>query len=107
MLLSVHYPPISSRRCVVGTQPLEEYQVRAPGVVMKTPSWTWDEIKNLRIDQLANQPTFLFLWVGCGTGLEKGREAMRAAASTLRWSISTHAQALAPPRGTCTATWPW
>lgn len=44
---------------------------------MKTPAWTWDEIKSLRIDQLANQPTFLFLWVGCGTGLEKGREAMR------------------------------
>ena len=41
--------------------PWEEYVRRAPGV-SQGESWSWQEIKNLEIDKITDNPSFIFLW---------------------------------------------
>ena len=43
--------------------PWEEYVRRAPGVG-QGESWSWQEIKNLEIDKITDNPAFVFLWYG-------------------------------------------
>jgi len=60
--------------------PLPEYYRRAKSFgVDLTPfePWTFDEIQNLRVDLIADNCCFLFLWVGSNEGLDKGRELIK------------------------------
>ena len=60
--------------------PLPEYYRRAKNLgVDLTPfiPWTFEEIQNLRVDLLADTCCFLFLWVGAGEGLDKGRQLLK------------------------------
>ncbi len=64
--------------------PWEEYSRRAAGLRLGSTkvdgdytAWTFDEIANLRIDVLADNPSFLFTWVGSNEGLDLGRIALK------------------------------
>ncbi|KAI5347081.1 hypothetical protein L3X38_014960 [Prunus dulcis] len=57
--------------------PWEEYVHRAPGVADHTEYWTFEEIMNLKIEAIADTPSFIFLWVGDGMGLEQGRQCLK------------------------------
>lgn len=61
--------------------PWTEYARRASGLSTDTikqngidlTPWTFDEIINLKVETLADNPSFLFLWVGSYEGLDLGR----------------------------------
>uniref|UniRef100_A0A0D9XK50 Methyltransferase-like protein 1 n=1 Tax=Leersia perrieri TaxID=77586 RepID=A0A0D9XK50_9ORYZ len=57
--------------------PWEEYVHRAPGITDHIEYWTPDEIMNLKIEAIADTPSFIFLWVGDGVGLEQGRQCLK------------------------------
>ncbi|XP_031281059.1 N6-adenosine-methyltransferase non-catalytic subunit MTB isoform X1 [Pistacia vera] len=57
--------------------PWEEYVHRAPGVADHMEYWTFEEILNLKIEAIADTPSFIFLWVGDGVGLEQGRQCLK------------------------------
>lgn len=60
--------------------PLPEYQRRVEGQLSDGSNldpWSIEEIANLRIDLLADQCCFLFLWVGSSEGLDKGRALIK------------------------------
>ncbi|KAE9589072.1 putative mRNA (2'-O-methyladenosine-N(6)-)-methyltransferase [Lupinus albus] len=57
--------------------PWEEYVHRAPGVADHMDYWTFEEIMNLKIEAIADIPSFIFLWVGDGVGLEQGRQCLK------------------------------
>ncbi|KAG7619931.1 S-adenosyl-L-methionine-dependent methyltransferase [Arabidopsis suecica] len=57
--------------------PWEEYVHRAPGVSDSMEYWTFEDIINLKIEAIADTPSFLFLWVGDGVGLEQGRQCLK------------------------------
>jgi hypothetical protein len=38
--------------------------------------WTWDDVANLKIEEISSIPSFVFLWIGDSTGLERGREIL-------------------------------
>ncbi|XP_059626232.1 N6-adenosine-methyltransferase non-catalytic subunit MTB-like [Cornus florida] len=57
--------------------PWEEYVHRAPGVTDNMDYWTCEEIMNLKIEAIADTPSFIFLWVGDGVGLEQGRQCLK------------------------------
>ncbi|CAI9098759.1 OLC1v1035458C1 [Oldenlandia corymbosa var. corymbosa] len=57
--------------------PWEEYVHRAPGVTDHMEYWTIEEIMNLKIEAVADTPSFIFLWVGDGVGLEQGRQCLK------------------------------
>ncbi|GJM84689.1 hypothetical protein PR202_ga00382 [Eleusine coracana subsp. coracana] len=57
--------------------PWEEYVHRAPGITDHIEYWTPEEIMNLKIEAIADTPSFLFLWVGDGVGLEQGRQCLK------------------------------
>ncbi|KAL5980602.1 hypothetical protein ACLOJK_028510 [Asimina triloba] len=57
--------------------PWEEYVHRAPGVADNMEYWTFEEIQNLKIEAIADTPSFIFLWVGDGAGLEQGRQCLK------------------------------
>ncbi|XP_044758417.1 N6-adenosine-methyltransferase non-catalytic subunit [Coccinella septempunctata] len=55
--------------------PLEEYQ-RSMGAT-NMQFWTWDQIINLDIGEIAAQRSFVFLWCGSSEGLDMGRVCLR------------------------------
>uniref|UniRef100_A0A6N2KC29 Methyltransferase-like protein 1 n=1 Tax=Salix viminalis TaxID=40686 RepID=A0A6N2KC29_SALVM len=57
--------------------PWEEYVHRAPGVADHMEYWTFEEIINLKIEAIADTPSFIFLWVGDGVGLKQGRLCLK------------------------------
>jgi len=57
--------------------PWEEYTHRAPGITDHIEYWTAEEIMNLKIEAIADTPSFVFLWVGDGVGLEQGRQCLK------------------------------
>ncbi|KAL6578082.1 hypothetical protein OROMI_010410 [Orobanche minor] len=57
--------------------PWEEYVHRAPGVTDHMEYWTFEQIMNLKIEAVADTPSFIFLWVGDGFGLEQGRQCLK------------------------------
>ncbi|KAF3332702.1 methyltransferase-like protein 1 [Carex littledalei] len=57
--------------------PWEEYVHRAPGITDHIENWNVDEIMNLKIEAIADTPSFIFLWVGDGVGLEQGRACLK------------------------------
>eukprot|EP00730_Choanoeca_flexa_P007724 TRINITY_DN12383_c0_g1_i8.p1 TRINITY_DN12383_c0_g1~~TRINITY_DN12383_c0_g1_i8.p1 ORF type:complete len:420 (+),score=104.78 TRINITY_DN12383_c0_g1_i8:188-1447(+) len=57
--------------------PLPEYQRRAPGAKLLYDPWTWQQIRSLRLHDMANTPSFVFLWVGSDEGLEEGRLCLK------------------------------
>ncbi len=54
---------------------------RAPllGAAEQAP-WTWDQVRALGIDTLADTPSFVFLWCGSGRtrAVEQGRECLKS-----------------------------
>ena len=59
------------------TPPLEEYQRRASGITFSWTPWDWDDIMNLKIEDVAAQRSFVFVWCGSGEGLDLGRECLK------------------------------
>ncbi len=59
------------------TPPLEEYQRRASGVVFPWQPLDWDEIMSLKVEEVAAQRSFMFLWCGSSEGLDMGRECLK------------------------------
>ncbi|XP_062209881.1 N6-adenosine-methyltransferase non-catalytic subunit MTB-like [Phragmites australis] len=57
--------------------PWEEYAHRAPGITDHIEYWNSEEIMNLKIEAIADTPSFVFLWVGDGVGLEQGRQCLK------------------------------
>ncbi|CAI5536426.1 unnamed protein product, partial [Closterium sp. Naga37s-1] len=57
--------------------PWEEYVRRAPGMGDEIEWWTPLEIMALRIEAIADTPSFVFLWVGDAEGLEYGRMCLK------------------------------
>uniref|UniRef100_A0A1J3HSW4 Methyltransferase-like protein 1 n=1 Tax=Noccaea caerulescens TaxID=107243 RepID=A0A1J3HSW4_NOCCA len=57
--------------------PWEEYAHRAPGVSDSMEYWTFEDIMNLKIEAISDTPSFVFLWVGDGVGLEQGRQCLK------------------------------
>lgn len=55
--------------------PWEEYARRAPG--MSDDYWTVEEIGKLQIGAIAENPSFLFFWVGSKEGLQEGRKILK------------------------------
>lgn len=55
--------------------PWEEYSRRDPALA--TPFWSLDEMMQLKIDQIAESPSFLWLWVGSAEGLDQGRQLLK------------------------------
>jgi N6-adenosine-specific RNA methylase IME4 len=56
--------------------PIPEYARRAEGLGIDTSNlspWSFEELSNLRIDSLAENCCFLFLWVGSSEGMDRGR----------------------------------
>jgi hypothetical protein len=41
--------------------PWEEYSRRAPGIDLG-PSWTWQEIMGLELENVMDTPSYVFLW---------------------------------------------
>jgi mRNA (2'-O-methyladenosine-N6-)-methyltransferase len=42
--------------------PWEEYVRRAPGLLKDPEYWAWKEIMALEIENIADTPSFIFLW---------------------------------------------
>ena len=59
------------------TPPLEEYQRRASGITFSWTPWDWEDIMNLKIEDVAAQRSFVFVWCGSGEGLDLGRECLK------------------------------
>ena len=60
--------------------PLREYYERARmfGVDLTAfQPWSWDEIKNLNVEAIADNSCFVFLWVGNCEGLDVGRNILK------------------------------
>jgi N6-adenosine-specific RNA methylase IME4 len=55
--------------------PWEEYRRRDPSLALTSDNtvWTLEEMMHLQIDQIADSPSFLWLWVGSEEGLKQGR----------------------------------
>ena len=68
--------------------PWEEYVRRAPGVADTTGFWHPHEIANLKIEAIADTPSFVFLWVGNAEGLEWGRTCLKKVAPEVGWVTS-------------------
>jgi len=61
--------------------PWQEYKERLGNNVHqlqneKLESWSFEEIMNLKIEHIADSPSFMFLWVG-SQNLEAGRELFK------------------------------
>eukprot|EP00200_Dunaliella_tertiolecta_P017592 CAMPEP_0202411586 /NCGR_PEP_ID=MMETSP1128-20130828/22327_1 /ASSEMBLY_ACC=CAM_ASM_000463 /TAXON_ID=3047 /ORGANISM="Dunaliella tertiolecta, Strain CCMP1320" /LENGTH=547 /DNA_ID=CAMNT_0049017321 /DNA_START=280 /DNA_END=1923 /DNA_ORIENTATION=- len=57
--------------------PWDEYARRAPQSAQgQVESWHWQEIMNLEIENIADSPSFVFLWCGAAEGLEAGRHCL-------------------------------
>lgn len=57
--------------------PLEEYQRRASGIAFNWSPWDWEEIMNLKIEDISAQRSFVFLWCGAYEGLDLGRVCLK------------------------------
>ncbi|XP_055682171.1 N6-adenosine-methyltransferase non-catalytic subunit [Lutzomyia longipalpis] len=59
--------------------PLEEYAKGGAGVAGGTSRsfWSWEEIIDLEIGELAAHRSFVFLWCGSSEGLDMGRNCLR------------------------------
>ena len=57
--------------------PWDEYARRATAFGGQAPdSWTWEEIQALRIEDIADTPSFVFLWCGSLEGVNHGRQCL-------------------------------
>ncbi|KAJ4772462.1 N6-adenosine-methyltransferase subunit METTL14 [Rhynchospora pubera] len=77
--------------------PWEEYVHRALGITDHIEYWTFDEIMNLKIEAIADTPSFIFLWVGDGVGLEQGKARH---ANRRSWCLSCQEHCLMGIKGT-------
>uniref|UniRef100_A0A0A9XRN9 N(6)-adenosine-methyltransferase non-catalytic subunit METTL14 n=2 Tax=Lygus hesperus TaxID=30085 RepID=A0A0A9XRN9_LYGHE len=55
--------------------PLEEYQ-RTMGVT-NVKLWSWDQVMDLNVPEIAASRSFVFLWCGSSDGLDMGRACLR------------------------------
>ena len=51
-----------SHKCHILSSRWEEYARRAPGLLKDTEVWAWKEIMALEIENIADTPSFVFLW---------------------------------------------
>ena len=59
--------------------PWEEYVTRCPGATnLDKTTWSCDELAQLKVGAIAENPSFLFIWVGSAEGLDHGRALMSA-----------------------------
>lgn len=56
------------------TPPLEAYQRQASGVTFPWTPWDWEDIMSLKLEDIAAQRAFVFLWSGSSAseGLDIG-----------------------------------
>eukprot|EP00731_Ephydatia_muelleri_P025853 Em0017g936a len=54
-----------------------EYQRRASGIAFNWSPWDWEEIMNLKIEDISAQRSFVFLWCGAYEGLDLGRVCLK------------------------------
>lgn len=57
--------------------PLEEYQRRASGITFSWEPWDFEDIMNLKIEEIASPRSFVFIWCGSCEGLDLGRECLK------------------------------
>ncbi|XP_003389688.1 PREDICTED: methyltransferase-like protein 14 homolog [Amphimedon queenslandica] len=57
--------------------PLEEYQRRTTGITYPWQPWDFEEIMNLKIEDVSAPRSFVFLWCGSCEGLDLGRECLK------------------------------
>eukprot|EP00850_Spirogloea_muscicola_P007440 SM000037S13575 [mRNA] locus=s37:866017:869778:+ [translate_table: standard] len=57
--------------------PWEEYVRRAPGVADALEWWPPEDVLNLKLEAIAYNPSYVFLWVGDAEGLEHGRAYLK------------------------------
>ena len=57
--------------------PLEEYQRRASGITFSWQPWDFEDIMNLKIEDIAAPRSFVFIWCGSYEGLDLGRECLK------------------------------
>ena len=62
--------------------PWEEYKRRVTNYPYKIGKynlepWTYEEISNLRVDLISDNPSFIFFWVGTCEGVDIGRQIMK------------------------------
>ena len=57
--------------------PLEEYQRRASGINFSWQPWDFEDIMNLKIEEIASPRSFVFIWCGSCEGLDLGRECLK------------------------------
>lgn len=57
--------------------PWDEYARRATAFGGQVPeSWTWEEIQSLKLEDIADTPSFVFLWCGSLEGVNYGRQCL-------------------------------
>ncbi|RUS19974.1 methyltransferase-like protein 14 [Endogone sp. FLAS-F59071] len=57
--------------------PLEEYCRRSPMTAGKSHDyWAYEEIASLKIEEIAANPSFIWIWVGDSEGLDRGRQLL-------------------------------
>ncbi|KAJ4457588.1 putative Methyltransferase MT-A70 family protein [Paratrimastix pyriformis] len=89
-LIAAHHTAPAHLRCDLKSFPLAEALGSKFDVILVDPPWeeyyrlgrassywTLEEMMSLRVDTIAETPSFLFLWVGNAAGLEQGRILMR------------------------------
>ncbi|KAJ1917135.1 N6-adenosine-methyltransferase subunit mettl14 [Tieghemiomyces parasiticus] len=66
------------RACGVakGTEVGEDPDAPPPSTPAGEPYWTWEDMAKLAIPDVAASPSFVFLWVGDGEGLDQGRKLL-------------------------------
>eukprot|EP01084_Bolivina_argentea_P242853 407273_1 len=59
--------------------PWQFYADRCPGAIdnLKRTPWSFAEMSELRIQDVAENPSFLFLWSGSGASLNEGRQLLK------------------------------
>uniref|UniRef100_U5EWJ3 N(6)-adenosine-methyltransferase non-catalytic subunit METTL14 n=1 Tax=Corethrella appendiculata TaxID=1370023 RepID=U5EWJ3_9DIPT len=57
--------------------PLEEYANKSAAGGAPRNFWSWEEILNLDISEIAAHRSFVFLWCGSSEGLDMGRNCLR------------------------------
>jgi mRNA (2'-O-methyladenosine-N6-)-methyltransferase len=57
--------------------PLEEYQRKTSGITYTWKPWDFEEIMNLKIEEISSHRSFVFLWCGSCEGLDLGRECLK------------------------------
>jgi mRNA (2'-O-methyladenosine-N6-)-methyltransferase len=70
--------------------PLEEYQRKTSGITYTWKPWDFEEIMNLKIEEISSHRSFVFLWCGSCEGLDLGREVIILIVVCLFYLLNSH-----------------